>query len=70
MTLSIFIIFISVVGGCVLIYAFASLLGVPVGITSSSAELQICALVTGIKMCKWIIKKKEKSMEYLKLNTI
>ena len=52
MTLSIFIIFISVVGGCVLIYAFASLLGVPVGITSSSAELKICALVTGIKMCK------------------
>ena len=62
MTLSIFIIFIVVLGGCVLIYAFALLLGVPVGITSSSPGLQICALVAGIKICKRIIKKKEKSM--------
>ena len=39
-----FLIFISAVSGCVSIFAFASLVGIPVGITSSEAGLKICAL--------------------------
>ena len=35
---------------CASISAFASLVGVPSGIASSSVALKICALTTGIKM--------------------
>ena len=44
-----FLIFISAVSGCASISAFASLVGVPVGITSSALGLKICALIAGIK---------------------
>ena len=50
------LIFISAVSGCVSISAFASLVGVPVGTTSSAAGLKICAITTGIKKYKPIIK--------------
>ena len=46
------------VTGCVSISAFTSLISIPVGIISSSIELQICAITAGIKKCKSIIKKK------------
>ena len=52
-----FIIFISAVSGCVSISAFASLVGIPLGITSSAVELKICAVTAGIKKYKSIIKK-------------
>ena len=39
----------STVTGCVLISAFALLVCVPVGITSSSVEINICAVIAGIK---------------------
>ena len=39
-----FLNFISAVSGCVSIFAFASLVGVPIGIASSSVGLKICAL--------------------------
>ena len=42
------------------ISAFASLVGIPVGITSSAVELKICVITAGIKKYKSIIKKKEK----------
>ena len=44
-----FVILASVVTGCVSISAFASLVGIPIGITSSAARFRICATTTRIK---------------------
>ena len=55
-----FLLLISTVGGCVSIFAFASLVGVSVGIASSSVGLKFFALTVGIKKYKSIIKKKRK----------
>ena len=52
----------SAVAGCVSISAFALLVCVSVGITSSAVEINICAIIVGIKKYKSIIKKKKKSM--------
>ena len=41
------------------ISVYASLLGIPIGIMSSSIELKICAIALGIKSYKSIIKKKK-----------
>ena len=46
--------------GCVSISAFASFVGIVIGITSSSIGLKICAITAGIKKYKSIIKKKKK----------
>ena len=40
---------------------FASLVCVPVGITSSAVGIKICAITAGIKKYKPIIKKKEEA---------
>ena len=45
--------------GCILISAFASLLGIPTGITSSAIGLEICAMAGGIKKYKLNILIKE-----------
>ena len=45
---------------CTSIFAFASLIGILIGITSSAIGLKICAITAGIKKYKSIIKKKEK----------
>ena len=61
------------VTGCASISAFASLLGIPIAITSSTAGLKICAITAGIKSK---IKKKEKKHNKIvllgktKLNTV
>ena len=39
--------------------AFPSLIGIPIGITSSAIRLKICAITAGIKKYKSIIKKKK-----------
>ena len=39
----------SAVTGCVSISAFASLVGIPISITTSAVGLKICAITTGIK---------------------
>ena len=57
----------STVTGCVSIFAFASLVCVPVGITSSAVEITICAITVGIKKYKSIIKKKKKKHDYTAL---
>ena len=49
----------SVVTGCVSIATFASLVGNPIGITSSAVGIKICAIPAGIKKHKSIIKKKK-----------
>ena len=62
--------------GCVSISAFASLVGIPIGITSSAIGLKICAITAGIKKYKSIIKKKKKKHDKIvllaksKLNSI
>ena len=56
-----FPVFVSAVSGCVSISAFASLVGVPVGIASSLVGLKSYAIAAGIKKYKSIIKKEEKA---------
>ena len=46
--------------GCISISAFTSLLGIPIGITSSGIGLKICAITAGIKKYKTIILKEKK----------
>ena len=53
----------SPITGCISISAFVSLLCIPIGITSSSIGLKICAIAAGIKKCKSTIKKKKKKCD-------
>ena len=46
---------------CLSISVFASLVDVPVGITSSAIGIKICAIIAGIKKYKSIIKKEKKA---------
>ena len=49
----------STITGCISISAFASLLGIPIGIKSSATELKICATSPKIKKYTSMIKKKK-----------
>ena len=53
-------ILISTVTECVSISAFASLVGIPIEITSSAIALEICVIAAEIKKYKSITKKKKK----------
>ena len=55
-----FLILGTTITGCISISAFASLVGIPVGITSSSIGLKICAKTEAISRYKSIIKKRKK----------
>ena len=44
-----FLVCTSTITGCISFSAFASLFGVPIGITSSAIGLTICAITAGIK---------------------
>ena len=55
-----FLIIASAITGCNSISAFASLPGIPIGVTSSAMGLKICAIAAGIEKYKSIIKKKKK----------
>ena len=46
---------------------FASLPGIPIGVTSSAIGLKICAISSGIKKYKSIIKKKKKKHDKIVL---
>ena len=71
-----FLILGSTITGCVSISAFASLVGIPIGIASSTIGLKICVITAGIKKYKSIIKKKKKKHDKIvllaksKLNSI
>ena len=52
--------FTSTVTGNISFSAFASLVGIHMGITSSEKGLKICAITAGIKKYKSIIRKKKK----------
>ena len=62
-----FLILASTINGCILISAFASFLGISIGITSSATGLKICAIAAGIKKYKSIIKKKKKKHDEIVL---
>ena len=53
----------SEVTGCVSISAFASLVAIPVGISSTAVEIKVSAITGGTKMYKSIIKKKKKKRD-------
>ena len=57
-----FLILASAISGYTSISAFASLIGIPIGITSSAIGLRICVIVAEIKNYKSIIKKKKKNL--------
>ena len=61
-----FLILASTITRCVSISAFATLIGIPIGITSSAIALKIRATTAGIKKCKSIIKKKERKRGMIK----
>ena len=46
------LIVVSTISGCVSISAFASLVGISVGITSYAIGLKICGIIAGIKKYK------------------
>ena len=57
----------SKITGCISISAFASLIGIPIGITTSAVGLKICANGAGIKKYNSIYKKKKKKHDKLVL---
>ena len=61
------LIIVSKVTGCASISAFASLVRVPVCITSSAIAIKICVIIAGIKKYKTIIKKKKKKHDKIML---
>ena len=71
-----FLILASAIAGCISISAFVSLLGIPIGITSTVVGLKICAVTAGIQMYTSIVKKKKKKHDKMvllaktKLNSI
>ena len=52
----------SIITGCVSISAFASLVCIPVGSTSSAIGIKLCAITAEIKKYILVIKKKKKNM--------
>ena len=56
------LVLVSTITGCVSISAFASLVAIPVGITSSAVGIKICAIIEGIKKYKSTEKKRRRSM--------
>ena len=49
------LILISTVTGCVSISAFASLVGIPIGITICKVGLKICGIISEIKKYVWSV---------------
>ena len=71
-----FLLLASAVTRCMPVFAFAFLLGIAIGITSSAIRLKTFAVTAGIKKYKSIIKKKKKKHDEIillpqsKLNSI
>ena len=61
------LILVSTITGCASLSAFASLVCVPVGTTSSALGIKICAITAGIKKYNYIIKKKKKKHDKIVL---
>ena len=54
-----FLIWTSIITGCISISAFVSLIGIPIGIRRSAIGLKIRAITAGIKKYKSMIKRKK-----------
>ena len=65
-----FLISASTITRCISMSDFASLIGIPIGITSSAIGLKIWTITAGIKKYKSNIKKKKKKYEKLALLAI
>ena len=61
------LILVSTVTGCVLKSAFASLVAIPEGIFRSPVRIKICEITAGIEKYKFIVKKKKKKLNNIKL---
>ena len=61
------LILVLTVAGSVSISAFASLVTIPAGITSSAVGIKNCGITAGIKKYKSIIKKKKKTHDKIAL---
>ena len=61
------LILISTVIGYIVISAFPSSVGIPIGFTRSAVGLEICVIITGINNYKSLIKKKEKKPDKIVL---
>lgn len=59
------IIFVSAITGHVSMSAFASVIGIPMGIKSTVVGLKTCAVTAGIRKYNSIIKKKRKNNEII-----
>ena len=57
-----FVILASIITGCISISAFASLLGLPIGITSSAIELKTCAILQELKGISQQLRKTKRNM--------
>ena len=64
-----FYILATAITGCISISAFASLVGIPIRITSSEVGLKACAITAWINKYKSIIKKKKKEHDKIVLFT-
>ena len=63
-----FLILASTITGCISISAFASLIGIPKGITSSDIGLKVCAVAAGIKKYQVIFQKEKKKHDKIGLS--
>ena len=59
--IELFLILDSTITRCISISAFASLVGIPIGITSSAIELKICTITAAIKNISQQLRKRKKS---------
>ena len=57
-----FLILAPAITKCISISAFASLIGIPIGITSSAIGLKTCAIAARIKKYKSIIMKRKRNL--------
>ena len=58
---------VSTVTVCIFISAFASLINISKGVMSSTIGLNICVIISRIKICKIIIKKNKKNHDEIAL---
>ena len=62
-----FLILAFTITGCISISTFSSLIGTPIGITSSAIQFKICVIAAGIKKYKSILKKNKKKHDKIVL---
>ena len=57
----------STITGCIFISVFSFVVGIPIGISSSTIGLKTCVIIAGIKKCKSMINKKKKKHDKILL---